>query len=188
MPYPELATTLVATDDDLLLAGEATVRAYCGWHIAPVRQASTRVPWHQEHAYGLLRQHRAQVLVLPTLRLLEVSSVVDNLGYELPPECYTYEPSGLLHVNTWPWQGTHWTITRDVLPSHTMWLTVTYTHGYDQVPGDVAGVVRSLAQQAKGNPAHVSMRSIGPFVTKYEADEFAAHRNVLDAYRLPPRP
>lgn len=189
MPYPELATTLATTDDDLLLAAEAAARSHCGWHIAPVRDASVVLPFHQDHVRGLRAGHRHS-LVLPTLHLLEVSSVIDNYGYVLPPECYTFEPAGILHINMYPWQGSHWTITRDLPLDRTIWLTITFRHGYPTTPPDVAAAVRTLALLAKNNPGLVMSRQIGPFAETFARDAESPVRATLaslDLYKLPPR-
>lgn len=182
MPTPELATTLVATDDDLLLAAEARVRAYCGWHIAPVRQATVVLPWHNV----------GQSFVLPTLHLVAVTSVVDSQGNVVDPADLTYDTAGLLSVRPdstgWWWRDSHYTITRDPLPAQLRSFTVTFTHGYAQVPADVAAAVRTLATLAKANPNGLSSQARGPFVEQYASAHVQATLATVDRYRLPARP
>jgi hypothetical protein len=91
----ELATTLTpASDEDRLLQAEALVRAYCGWHIAPVRTHTVVVSSFDA------------TLVLPTLRLVEVVSVVASDGTVLDPIDYRADPAGVItrngaHVTPW---------------------------------------------------------------------------------------
>lgn len=169
-----LAYSLTPTDSDRLRAAEAQVRGYCGWHIAPVQQDTVTVPW------------RDGVAVLPTLQLVSVDLVVDATGATLDASTYTASRAGVLR------RIAH----TAVPPTHT-WgacctdshVVVTYTHGYEQPPADVVAAVQALAQQAKNGAPGLQSRTTGPFSYTYASgDALGQQRNVLDRYRLPPRP
>jgi hypothetical protein len=169
----ELATTLTpASDEDRLLQAEALVRAYCGWHIAPVRTHTVVVSSFDA------------TLVLPTLRLVEVVSVVASDGTVLDPIDYRADPAGVItrngaHVTPWGYHfgwGHAWGD-----------LTVTYRHGYDTPPADVTAVVQGLASRAKAGTTGLASRTMGPFSESYGADLFGTDREVLARYRLPAR-
>lgn len=171
----ELATSLgPPTDDDLLLQAEAAVRTYCGWHIAPVRTTT------------LVLQPRGYTVLLPTLRLVEVVALENNLLELAPPETYSYTSDGVLELprETVPTWRAYWGQRYSLAPSP---ITVTFRHGYDEVPADVAGAVRGLAMRAKGNPGALLSRTTGPFSESYGSDLFGADRGTLDLYRLPAR-
>lgn len=166
----ELATTLApASDEDRLLQAEALVRAYCGWHIAPVRTQTVVVSSFDA------------TLVLPTLRLVDVLSVVASDGIPLDPADYTAHPAGFITRSRYPG------------PSHFGWghawgdLTVTFRHGYDAPPADVTAVVQSLGSRAKAGTTGLASRTMGPFSESYAADLFGTEREALARYRLPAR-
>jgi hypothetical protein len=170
----ELATTLApASDEDRLLQAEALVRAYCGWHIAPVRTHTVVVSSFDA------------TLVLPTLRLVEVVSVVASDGTTVvDPADYRATPAGVItrtgHLSPWGYHfgwGHAWGD-----------LTVTFRHGHDTPPADVTAVVQGLASRAKAGTAGLSSRVMGPFQEHFAADLFGTDREALARYRLPARP
>jgi len=176
MPPTELATSLVVTDDDRLAAAEALVRAFCGWHIAPVRQSTM----HASFADG--------TVVLPTLHLVSVDSVVTDDGTVLDPSTYRTTESGVLR-RVYPtfWQSFthepfHWWGVDEV--------AVTFTHGYDEPPPEVTAAVVAIAQQAKAALPGLKSKSTGPFSETFMAgeDPLGQYRDVLTHYRLPARP
>jgi len=146
---------------------EGAVTGYCGWHVAPERTETIRV-----QASG------SRVVLLPSLHIVDVTSVLDENG---DPVTFTCETSGVLRL----WAP------------HTGRLTVTYTHGYAECPDGVAGVVLSVLGRAVTNPRGLvqAQETRGP-VTRSEsygasANEIgatgllASERAVLDRYRLP---
>jgi len=169
MATPELATTLAEpTDQDRLLQAEAVVRNYCGWHIAPVRTDTVSLLWPQEDT----------AVVLPTLRLVAVTGVVDSDGNTLDPGFYSSTTQGVL-VRTYAWS-----------PLLYGWgyMTVTFTHGYTEVPADVTAAVVNLAKRLRGGSTALLSKTIGPFSESYTPDLLGLDRSVLDRYKLPPRP
>ncbi|QBP29672.1 head-to-tail adaptor [Mycobacterium phage Typha] len=113
-----------------LAAAEAAVRDYCGWHLAPSRTVTERVPLGER---GLI--------VLKTMHLTAVTSVVVN-GEELDPEDYDWEACGVITRTRPSWPN-----------SPRPKATVTFTHGYTDCPPNVAMVVLELASLAKEMPA-----------------------------------
>lgn len=167
----ELATTLVATDDELLEQAEATVRAYCGWHIAPVRTEDV-----------VLDATDSPVLMLPTLRLLDVAAITVD-GEVVDPATVQWSATGYLRR--------HWTAGLDCPRT---WgnaprsVTITITHGWATPPPGVTGVVRALAARAKGNSGGLVSMTRGPFSETYATELFATEQTALAPYKIPPRP
>lgn len=167
----ELATSLVVTDDDRLLQAEAVVRSYCGWHIAPVRTATLRVPWFDG------------TLTLPTLHLVSVASITDADDVVIDPTEYGFTEAGVLYREP----------VRDYAYRYALWgqpVTIEYTHGYADPPPDITGAVVALAKQAASVAPGLQAQSTGPFSETYLSglDAYGSQRAILDRYRLPPRP
>ena len=169
----ELATTLTLTDDERLLAAEATVRAYCGWHIAPVRTQTITI-----------RDDR-ELVVLPSMRVQNVS-VVDWLGGPVNPNWWSVDEAGLF----WRWLPG----SRSTYPDGPAFpnayrgtLTVTFDSGYDAAPADVTAAVVGLAQRSKANPTGLGSATRGPFAESYASSLFGTDKAVLDRYKLPAR-
>ncbi len=195
----ELVTTLAATEEQRLMQAEAMVRAYCGWHVAPVR----RETWIIDHT-------DARVLTLPTLRLKDVISVTDRRGWDgvtelVPalPSAYEWSEAGMLTLHTcadWDWDVTRYSFTREPYG----WrrggfraLVVDVEHGFDAAPFDLAGIVQAMATRAVANPSGVTREQVGPFAYTYSGSSsteslalaiLPSERSVLDHYKLPPRP
>ncbi|UYL86861.1 head-to-tail adaptor [Gordonia phage RavenCo17] len=107
------AGTLEAVCDD--------IRRYCGWHIAPVIEDAVVTLDHLGH----------RVLPLPTLHLIEVTSVEDADGNEIGG--YTWSDDGLLRRERgWP-QGY-----RSV--------RVTFSHGLTATPPGVVDVALDMVR------------------------------------------
>ena len=156
-------------DETLLLeAAQGEIRDYCGWHIAPsetVTNASVRIG-------------ERGLILLPTLHLTAVGQVqVDGrtLVYGVD---YDWDKVGYISrlVPSWP--------------RHRV-ATVTYTHGYAEIPPNVAVIGYELAQRAMdtvgGNtkdfnagPYRMSLRSLG-----VELDESQRRRLEEGGYVRP---
>lgn len=166
----ELATTLAPTEADRLLQAEALVRAYCGWHIAPER--TEELVLHVEAGNP--------VLLLPSLHVTAVT-VTSNEVPLIADADYAWEPAGVL-TSYW-WAATP--------------VTVEFTHGYPTPPAEVTAVVQAAAQRAVDNPGSLVRRQAGPFADTYSQSGFNqviplnlldAEKEILDRYKLPPRP
>lgn len=168
----ELATSLAVTEADRLLQAEALVRSYCGWHIAPSRADVVET----------LRGYGAQPLLLRSLQVTAVASVVDDGTTLVLTDDYIWQPNGVIT------RAGYWG-TGDVV--------VTYTHGYETVPAEVTAVVQAVAQRAVSNPGSLVRTQKGPFADTYSQTGvnqslpialLDAEKDVLDHYRIPPRP
>ncbi|OBF77092.1 hypothetical protein [Mycolicibacterium fortuitum] len=121
-------------------AAEAEVRKFCGWHIAPsVTVTNGRYPAGER---GLV--------MLPSLHVTDVASVAVD-GHELDQHDYDWEPCGLITRRLPSW-------------SCDPYVTVTWTHGYEVCPADIAAVVFELASSAIELPASPARDvTAGPF-------------------------
>lgn len=146
-----------------LRAAGQEIRDFCGWHVAP----SVTVTESHDIARGLI--------VLPTLHLTGVASIgLDD--HQLPDDEYSWGSGGGIEVHTvgyWPAA------------------LVTYTHGHQAVPDNVATIGYELAQRALdtvgGNtkdfgagPYRISLRSLG-----VELDPSQRRRLAANGYQLP---
>lgn len=158
----ELVTSLTVTDDDLLMQAEQQVRDYCGWHIAPERTETLTLDGSGTSA-----------MLLPTLRLTDLTAVTED-GVDVDLDTLEWSAAGI--IRRW----CAWTC-------RFRGVAVSITHGYEEVPADVAGVVRDIATRAKSSGG-LKSQTIGPFSETYETDLLSTERAVLDRYKLPPRP
>lgn len=177
----ELADTLALSADDRLDQAEGLVRSYCRWHIAPSRAGET---------YTL--PHASRVILLPTLRLTQVTGIVDANGADLAGYGFTFTPAGILLRGSPAQAGIgYWDAW---WPPGTV---VTFTHGYADVPPEVTGIVQAVAQRAVNNTGSLISSTDGPFSQTYSQTGsgesvalglLAGEKAVLDDYRLPSRP
>lgn len=147
-----------ASTDRVLMAAGQSVRSYCGWHIAPEVTETVTV------------EGSGVALLLPTLRLTGVMSIVrDDVTIDLTN--VKWKPNGI--VTGYAFGGGDY--------------EVTFTHGYDETPEDVAQVVADIASDSIDGLRRVKSWTKGPFSTSYDtaADP---DRAVLDRYRLTARP
>lgn len=154
----ELADSLTVTEEDRLLQAEATVRDYCGWHIAPSRE--------QTVTYSAPRGTR---IMLPSLYVTAVSSLTVD-GIEQVEELdYRIHQNGWIDRLGGGWLG-------DVV-------SVTFTHGYASPPAAVTAAVQTIAQNAINTTGGVTRKTVGPFTEVYELGADLLAR--LSAYRIP---
>ena len=156
-----LASTPSGVDEAAWDAACATVRAFCGWHVAP----SVTQPMTVDGPGG-------SMLLLPTLHLTNVTSVTNDGTAVTDPE---WSEAGMV-------RGAWSTKFRGV--------TLSMTHGYELCPDDVALVAQALALRVQANPESAVRVQRGPFSDQYEAGNglTAFEKATLDRYRLPPRP
>lgn len=119
---PLLPFDLPGVDPGLALAASSRIRAWCRWHVSPVI-AETLV----------LDGSGTDVLMLPSRLVLDVTEVLVN---GQPVAGFDWSRSGWIeaHYGTFP----------DRLRS----VSVTLTHGHDQLPEEILQVVRGMAQRA----------------------------------------
>jgi len=69
-------------------------------------------------------------------------------------------------------------------------VSVTFTHGYGEVPGDVLAVVLTAAQRVLTNPHDIRQQSVGSISVTYAAETIGASlsqadKDILARYRRP---
>lgn len=148
----------------------AVIRAYCGWHIAPVLTETL-------HVDGEGSRH----LWLPSLHVTGVAEVKNN-GEVVDPDQYDWSESGYLELRC----GHFSTRPRGI--------EVTLTHGYDTAPGDLVEATVSIASRSGDTGGTVMERagqvqvSFGTFNGVSGGVALLDHEKaVLAPYKLPPR-
>ena len=168
MAIPSLLPEPGASQEQLdIAAAEAAVRAYCGWHVAPVITEDL-----------VLDGSGTSTLFLRTLRLLDVTAaevsgtVLDVTGLEWSEAGYLRSPG------KWP----------DRLRS----VKVTISHGFDDVPA-VAAIVRAIAARASASPTGVVREQAGAVSIGFSLTAPGVsggvvlmdhERRMLDKYRI----
>lgn len=163
-----LPPTPEGMDETAWAAAVAEIRDFCQWHIAPVLPEIVTV----DGSGGRL-------VFLPTLRLVEVTSVT-NGGTVLDPVPDSWSENGVL-------EGGRWSTKRRGIVAEIV-------HGYEFFPPNVLAVARSLSTAGpNGTPG----RRLASGPHSIELDETAAagpfalsplHRGVLERYRVRVRP
>ena len=153
-----------------LIAAEAAVRRYCGWHVAPVIVEDL-----------ILDGSGTSTLFLRTLRLDYVESVSVS-GVPLDLADLEWSENGYLRKSgVWP----------DRLRS----VQVRVAHGFDSAD-DVAAIVQAIAARATASPGgivreQIGARSISLSMTAAGVSGGVVlmdhERAMLDKYRLPGR-
>lgn len=122
-----------AADD--LAAAEATVRKYCGWHVAPVIIEDL-----------ILDGTGTASLFIKSLRVVNVLAAECD-GTVLDPATLEWSEAGYLRIpGAWP----------DKLRA----VKLTVEHGFDEVP-DVAAIIRAIAARASASPTGVVREQAG---------------------------
>lgn len=140
-------------------AANASVRAWCGWHIAPVITETL-----------ILDGSGGIVQLLPTQRIVAISSALLN-GVDVTDRIRWSRHSGVIQLGTtwdtddypygYPWGGC-------VFPNLPGVLEITLDHGYDldEVP-DVANVIASVQSRSAAAPAGVVAQAVGSASIRY---------------------
>lgn len=149
-------------------AGQAAVRRFCGWHVAPSITETVKVD-----SYG------GRVLMLRTKHLTELVSVLIN-GVDVIDQV-RWSESGILTLRGGCW------------PNEVGAVEVTLSHGYDldEVP-DVAALIASIGKRAASQPGAVASQSVnGASVSFMQAGGaplsvplLAIEKDALEPYRL----
>ncbi|WP_107768452.1 hypothetical protein [Nocardioides terrigena] len=143
----------------LIAAASQEVRSYCGWHIAPEVTETVTVE-------GL-----GATLLLPTLRLTDVTSIVrDDVTLDLT------------HVK-WKSNGV---VTGYAFGAGDY--EVTFTHGYAETPADIAQAVSSIAADGIEGRRRLKSWARGPFSETFTDATMDPDRAALDRYRIQARP
>lgn len=159
------------TDEQAQARALAEVQAYCGWHIAP-----------NEEVTFTLDGSGATVQPLPTLRLTELTSVIDA--------------DSTVDVTTVEWSEAGFLRRDAAWTSRLRGVVVDVTHGYATMPLDVQAVIdRLAARHLEADSMSSTLVQVGQVRAAVGDDGLPAYgsltsldRLVLDRYRLPSRP
>jgi hypothetical protein len=161
--YPEILSTEPQDAAFWVSAATASVRAYCGWHIAPVVTETRR-----------LDGRGGPVLLLPSQKVVRIVSVLND--FEDVTAKVRVSEAGMLELASGYWSR------------HFGGVVVTMEHGHESAP-DVAAVIAAAA--ARGpvgiNNAGVRSDNTGPFGATYTGESIpllASEQTTLDQYRL----
>lgn len=136
-------------------------------------------------------------ILLPSDRLpvVAIASVknLDRVGveYTIDPADYDWSDNGVIHLN---W-GAGWDATRRWWTTRRGGVVVTYTHGYDPVPDDVAGVCLDMAKRlydaaaSTTSGADVRSETLGDYTITYQSTGAGAllqsEVDILSEFELP---
>ena len=168
----DFETYLCGESYPALDAAQAVIRAYCGWHVAPVIEETVVVDggWVGDK------------LFLPSLHVLEVSDVTVNGDEAVDLTTVEVSQSGYLR------RFGSWWYTYDLRN-----VSVTMTHGYADVPANLLTVLYALAGRAQASPTGATTEQVGPFRVSYATNSdgssggvllSALERTVLDEYKI----
>lgn len=164
------------TESEARERAEATVRAYCGWHVAP--EVTETI---------VLDGPGSGVLLLPTLRVVSIASVTEA-GALLDPATYAWSVAGFVRRDPDTWHvelQERWT-------SALRGIEVVLTHGYAEWPPELVGLLDGLAARVLAGPS--VLRQVGAVAYATGVDGLPVggsltivEQAALDAYRLPRR-
>lgn len=165
----ELDAYLSGDSDTALGLAEAAVRAYCGWHVAPVK-SETVTAWGAGDG----------VILVPSLHVVSVESVtVDGE----PVTDFTWREHGTMHGRCWRGRV-------EVSLIHG------FDQGSPAYQV-VRGLILAIAARAKASPNGVMRAQVGQISETYSQTAtnqaggvalLSTERDVLAPYKLPPRP
>jgi hypothetical protein len=150
--------------DTLVEVASGVVRNYCEWSISE-ETVTARV----------FDADGSRLLLLPTLHLTDVDEVLID-GTEVTDFSWS-EMGALCRQGRWPVGFRR--------------VTVTFTHGYAEVPAEIQAIVFGLAQRGATVTPGLRTRTVGAVTYQY-ADGASgsaldvAEKSVLDRYALPP--
>lgn len=157
-------------------AANASVRAWCGWHVAPVITETL-----------VLDGNGGTNLLLPTQRIRKVISAFIG-DHDVTEYLRISERAGVISLglgwgpyftsDPWTWEGwgyPRWDGGWAVFPDALGILELTLEHGYDleDVP-DVAQVIASVQARAASVPSGVVMQAVGPSSVRYAENSAGA--------------
>lgn len=141
-------------DADRWESAVRSVREYCGWHIAPVVTETV-----------VLDGPGCDILTLPTQRLVDIEDV-------------TNDGSPVDVAGDWSRAG----IVRGRWTNKFRGVTAVITHGYEDWPADLLGVLVDLTDDQKARVSQVTNRA---YQVSFDVkSEDARRRGVLEDYRL----
>jgi hypothetical protein len=166
------------TEEEARARAEATVRAYCGWHIAPVKDETLT-----------LDGPGTGTLMLPSLHVLDVLSITED-EILLTPLDYAWSQAGMVRrFASGCWQvdrQPRWT-------GNFRAVVVEITHGFTDWPPDVLVVIDRLVARAVSGAGVLSQVGAVSYATGQDglplSDTLSsADTAPLARYLLPFRP
>lgn len=154
--------------EPLLDGVTATIRRYCGWHIAPVIEETITVDGNGGY-----------FLRLPTLRCVEVSSL-KIVGKTVDKGRFGVSKLGMIELYDKPF------------PNRFGAVEVTFRHGFDSAP-DVGQVIQQVLVNAFSSPMGVTREQAGQLAVTWSMTApgvsggislLKRDRDLLASYRL----
>ena len=118
---------------------------------------------------------------LPVTAVTQVETTTDGVTWTVADPASYVVSRRLGIVSARGWTGTPW-------PSDPESWRVTYSHGYDNVPDEIKGVVCSVAARFYSTPSGIDMERTGQRQVKYSLEAAglnAMERLILDGFRIP---
>ncbi|MBV7412296.1 hypothetical protein KRX56_06085 [Dermabacteraceae bacterium TAE3-ERU27] len=146
-------------------AAAAAIRAYCGWHVAPVLTETLT-----------LDGNGTDTILLPSRQVCDIHTVTVN-GQALSADCYEWSAAGMLRRIGGVW------------PERFRCLEVTLRHGFEDAV-EVAGIVEAYAARVRMDTSGaVSSQRAGTQYVSFGSGGgglglMAKEREILAPYRL----
>lgn len=148
----------------LLDAASASIRNYCGWNIT--REVVTD---------RVLDSYGTTVVIVPTLLLLSIESLYEYDTYLEEFADYRWSRNGMVRRR----------------PRHKRWpneygcIRISYTHGYDECPADVAALCVNIAKRSDVVPTGLLQKQVGGISMQFKDTNLSeAEMAVLNPYAL----
>jgi hypothetical protein len=167
------------------------VRRYLGWHLFPSLTTTSLEFMTGDGTILLPTRHLTNVVQVsppwdPSQQIDCSAYVWDRRGWiRFLPMAYGYAPTPA-SADLWPIDTAR---LFDAYPKHNRRMSVTFTHGYPEMPPSVAEVCYEVAMRAMEKPAGVATQvQAGPYNFKFQ--EFGIvlsddQKNRLSHYKLP---
>lgn len=139
-------------NQEVVTSAGDSIRDECGWHIAP--EISTTMMFRGE----------GSLILLPTMRLMDVSLVRDRNGY--PVTGVDWLQNGILECPS----------------GFPPYVEVTFRHGYRACPPSLLGVIAERAAARSGG--RIKSEALAGRSVSLEGGEDPVTSRVLNAYRL----
>ncbi|MCI1934718.1 MAG: hypothetical protein LKJ31_06420 [Atopobiaceae bacterium] len=146
-----------------LLSASATIRSYCGWHIAPLLSCEAQI------------SPRGCFISLPALQVASIDSVVEEGTTLVEGADWDWSKNGLIHRIGHAWKRGLATV------------VVNYEAGFDDVPDDVLAVCFQMAQRLLAVPFGIKSETADGVSVSYDASVRLTTNEtlLLSSYMLP---
>lgn len=168
MAYPDMMGNPTIDASYWKKAAQRVIRAYCGWHVAPIITETLT-----------LDAHGGKILTLPSKRVINITRLDINGDNVL--DNATWSTAGTVQFDT------------NLLPDAPGSITVELTHGYepDDVP-EVIELTRVIARRAAQHQSGISSQSVNGSSVSYQTyggtalglQLLAIEKDMLAPYKL----